>query len=613
MSYAPLPTEQFLKHIKVVFLTAVIKLFVFIIAAEVSIMALFSYLNIDLMLSPLLLALADGGLLALLIVVPFHIWVVKPFLGAIKESQDRLSILANAVKYAGDGIMITNRIGKVEYINQALRDILRCENDDVIGKPVSTIDTKMESATWRCRFMHAIHRDYVWHDEQWGLRSNGEKYLAKVTVTPILNHAGGKVSNFITIVRDQTEHHTLEMQYHQAQKMEAVGTLVGGIAHDFNNMLSSLTGHVYIAKAQLKQMPETSTETREKIFDRLSQMETLGMHAAEMIQQLMTFARKGNVEKAALDLPSFMKEALKLAAVSLPANIQFQQVIHHEGLTVFANVTQLQQSLMNLINNARDAVTGVRQPKISVSLDQVDASHTYLQAQDAPAGAYVEICVTDNGCGIDEEHLSRVLEPFYTTKAVGEGTGLGLAMVYGIVKEHQGYIEIISRIGEGTGIHLFFPLTDCSSAVVRPTEQIYQGGGETILLVDDQQEVRDTCREVLESLGYAVLEAVDGMQALDVYARNTGLIAAIVSDVVMPRMQGTELASRIKQHNPRLPVILASGYHKDDVLNDSVYQHVDTMLTKPFSIASISQALHSSLHESQSACELEPLGQMSLY
>jgi len=612
MALYPLPTELFYKHLKQVFITSAIKLFVFVIVAEVSIMVLFSYLQLDMVLSPLLLMLAGGCLFMLLIAVPFHAWIIRPCMDAIMGSQSRLSILASAVKYAGDGIMITNRNGQIEYINQALRDILLCENEDVIGQPVSTIDAEMGLTSWRRRFMHAIARDHVWHDERWGLRSNGEKYLAKVTVTPIRMQAGGGISNFITIVRDHTDRHALEMQYHQAQKMEAVGTLVGGIAHDFNNMLSSLTGHVYLAKAQLRKMPVTTTDAGEKIIGRLSQVETLSQHAAEMIQQLMTFARKGNVEKTAMALPSFMKEALKLAAVSLPANIHFEHRIEHQGMVILASATQLQQALMNLINNARDAVSDVSQPKISVSLKQVDASHASLQAQDAPAGAYVEICVADNGCGIDEDDISRVMEPFFTTKAVGKGTGLGLAMVYGIVKEHLGYIDIHSQLGAGASIHLFLPLTDCKRVAVAPAEQVYPGHGETILLVDDEPSVRQTCRAVLESLGYAVLEAGDGLEALEVYGRNAAVIAAVISDVVMPRMQGAELASGIKQHNPCLPVILVSGYHQEDVLDDSTHQYVDTMLAKPFSIASVSYALHRLLHGSQAACGLAATCQLDL-
>lgn len=211
---------------------------------------------------------------------------------------------------------------------------------------------------------------------------------------------------------------------------------------------------------------------------------------------------------------------------------------------------------------------------------------------DTPCNAYVELCVTDNGCGIETENLKKIMEPFFTTKSEGKGTGLGLAMVYGILESHHGYIDISSELNVGTSIHLFLPLTEQSNCCLPPTETFFRGNGETILLVDDQQEVRETCREVLETLGYTVLEAVDGVEALDAYASHATCISAVLSDVVMPHMQGIELACRIKQHNPVMPVILISGYDKDDVLDQHTLLLVDKVLAKPFSIASISKVLH---------------------
>ncbi len=381
--------------------------------------------------------------------------------------------------------------------------------------------------------------------------------------------------------------------------MEAVGTLVGGIAHDFNNMLSALTGHVYIAKAQLKKTAIHDAVANEKLLLRLGQMERLGAGAAEMIQQLMTFARKSDVEKTSLELPSFMKEALTLAEVSLPSKIDFQVDIDLDRLHVSANATQLQQVLMNLVNNARDAVGGVDRPRIRVSLKRVDASHASLLRRSAPLQSYVEISVSDNGCGIAAENLTKIMEPFFTTKAVGKGTGLGLSMVYGIVQDHQGYIDISSPAGDGTSIQIFLPITDADCSTQQATH-VYHGHGETILLVDDQQHLRETFHEVLESLGYVVLEACDGIEALDVYFKHAVKISAVVSDVMMPRMQGGELAARIKQHNPMLPVLLMSGYDRDDVLNGDTRGLVDQVLSKPVAVDVLSQALCQMLARSKS-------------
>jgi len=589
MTHYALPSAMFVKQIDHLLIKMMGMLSLIIVVSELVVMLLFSWLGAADMLSPLALALSDALVLFCIAALPMYVWLVKPVKEAIEASQHRHDILSSAVKHAGDGIVISNREGQIEYVNQAFRDILQCENEDVIGKSVAVIEPVMATSSWKRRFIHAMYREHVWHDEQWGLRKNGEKYLAKVTVTPVFMHENAGISNFITIVRDQTSHHDLEMQYYQAQKMEAVGTLVGGIAHDFNNMLSALSGHIYIAKMQMKGAP-----LNEKLLLRLGQMETLGDRAAEMIQQLMTFARKSDVEKTSLALPHFMKEALNLAEVSLPSNIDFQSDLDHQNMNVRANATQLQQVLMNLINNARDALLDIDQPQIRVSLKTVDASHASLQRFSAPIQSYAELCVSDNGCGIAAEDLTKIMEPFFTTKAVGKGTGLGLSMVYGIVHDHHGYIDVSSLPGEGTSIHVFLPVTEAACRT-QQAPRVCHGQGETILLVDDQQHVRDTGCEVLESLGYVVLKACDGVEALEVYFNHTAEIAAVVSDVMMPRMQGGELASRIKQHNPVLPVLLMSGYDRDDVLNGFAGEVVDRVLSKPVAIDVLSQVLYEML------------------
>ena len=592
MTHYALPSAMYFKQINFLLLKMTAMLFFIVMVSEMDVMLLFSWLDMEHLLSPLVLAFADAAALSCVASLPMYYWVVKPLKEAIYASQYRDNILSSAVQKAGDGIMISNWNGEIEYINQAFRDILKCDNIDVVGKPVSIIDPVMANMQWKRRFMQAIRQDQIWHDEHWGLRKNGEQYLAKVTVTPIVMDDGASISSFVTIVRDQTSHYDLQMQYNQSQKMEAIGGLVGGIAHDFNNMLSALACHLYIAKAQLSKESELNMAAREKLSERLSKMEMLSAHAAETIKQLMTFSRKGGVEKKVFLLSDFMVSALKLAEVSLPSKIDFKYSLNDEGLLVCANETQLQQAIMNLINNARDALSGIVYPQIRVDLKKVTGDHVGLLNEKAMGRAYVEIRVVDNGCGIESKNLLKIMEPFFTTKEEGEGTGLGLAMVYGIITEHGGYIDIKSKLGEGASIHLFLPIAEENAFVSKSQEMIYQGDGETILLVDDQNDVREGGREILIALGYKVLEARDGVEAFERYSENTGVIAAVLSDVMMPRMQGVELASRIKQDNPMLPVILVSGYDKDDVLDEEARTLVDQVLAKPFSVEVISSVLY---------------------
>jgi len=554
-------------------------------------MLLFSWLNLENVLSPVLLAITDAVLLSLLIAIPIYHLVVRPLKSTIRSSQTKLNMLASAIENAGDGIVITTRKGKVEYVNKALLRMSHYDEGDVVGEHVSKIEPYMSEEPWKQAFLHDIKHYGVWNDERWDTRKNGEQYLSEITVTPIDLDDSGVTTHFVTIKQDNTKRHELEEQLRQAQKMEAVGTLVGGIAHDFNNMLSGITGQLYLTKAKVVDNPH--------VLERISKMEALSFRAADMVSQLFTFARKGAVNKVNMELNSFLKEAMKLASVGLPENIDFKLTIDDSPeLSVNADATQLQQVTMNLINNARDAVEGSDNPVIAVSVKAINADSPLMDKFDTSSNAYACLCIRDNGCGIEKENLLKITEPFFTTKEQGKGTGLGLAMVHGAIETHNGFIDIKSTVGTGTEICIFIPLE--GHGEITPSsklECIYKGHGETILLVDDDVSVREVGKEVLEQLGYKVFIASDGIGAIDTYTQYSNIISAIVMDVVMPRLQGTDAALKIKKHNPNLPIILVTGYDKGNVIDDEMRQNIDAVICKPFSTSKLSDTLHNLLSE----------------
>jgi len=374
-----------------------------------------------------------------------------------------------------------------------------------------------------------------------------------------------------------------EFKFEQAQKMESLGTLVGGIAHDFNNMLSGITANLYLIQRQV-----TSADA----LKRLDRVGELTMHAAEMIRQLMTFARKDHVQLSEFDMCSFLKEAFKLARVSVPQDIRCDLELPEGELFIKGDATQIQQVLMNLINNARDALDGVNEPSINVSLSRSGKDSSFLNSHpDARDCDYLMLTVQDNGGGIAEEKLTRIFEPFYTTKEVGKGTGLGLSMVFGAVQSHGGLIELISHQGRGTRFRIYFPMFEnqLEQRVSATDSCVEEGHGETILVVDDDHFLLEICQSLLSNLGYRVVTAVNGLEAIQRYKEE--VIDLVVMDLVMPVMGGKTSARQIQKINPDAKVIFTTGYDRDNDVTSELVHESDQLLNKPFQVDELSQML----------------------
>lgn len=395
-------------------------------------------------------------------------------------------------------------------------------------------------------------------------------------------------------VQDVSEHRQLEEQLLQSQKMEAIGMLVGGIAHDFNNMLAAIQGNVYLARQHL---PHQAL----RACGKLDNIEKLSLRGGDMVQQLLTFARKDSVQMRPLPLNTFMKEAGKVARSTIPEDIDCSFELCSETLTVLGDVTQLQQALINLLNNACDALQGGGHPQIECSLQRWE-SHAQFHRMHPEVSdeLFARIRVADNGAGIASEHLEKIFEPFFTTKGVGKGTGLGLAMVYGAVSNHGGVIEVESKPGRGTAFYIYLPIY--SQHIDSGTDhavqaEVMQGKGETILLVDDEQSVRSAVAGVLENLGYQVVTASDGEQAVAQFQQYRDEISLAILDVVMPKMGGMEAARQIRERHAGLPIILATGYDREKALKSGERPERALFLSKPFSVEVLSVALRTLLDD----------------
>ena len=414
---------------------------------------------------------------------------------------------------------------------------------------------------------------------------DGSLHWLELVETPII--AGeGRLLAVEGIAHDVTEKRALERQFLQAQKMEALGTLVGGMAHDFNNLLAGIMGSLFLARMALQKNPSEASE-------RLESVELLGGQAADMIRQLLTFARQGVVERSPVPLKSLFKESCRLMAPGVPATIHFSCDYEPEEMTVLASPSQLQQALLNLVNNARDALTGVEQARIELRLKHRVADESFRERHPELGGdEYALIEVADNGCGIAQEDQERIFVPFFTTKGVGKGTGLGLAMVYGTLRDHGGAIEVESSLGAGSCFRLYLPLQQSNDTQAAQMQAVVPAvRAATILLADDDAVVLHAHADTLTALGYRVVMAGDGEEAVAA-CRNAALpFDLAILDVVMPNLNGIEAAGRIRAIAPATKVAFTTGYDLHQELTAQLARQQEVVLSKPWHIPRASRLI----------------------
>ncbi|ATX78837.1 PAS/PAC sensor hybrid histidine kinase [Mariprofundus aestuarium] len=506
----------------------------------------------------------------------------------IAKQQKELSKLSLALQQAGEGIMITSRDASIEYINRSFTGITGYTAEDIIGHNTSLLKSEAQDPEVYRDLWQTISSGNIWEGSLIERRKDGSFFPALLSIAPILD-GDGTITHYVSIMKDVTEQKRMENQLLQAQKMESMGTLVGGIAHDFNNMLAALQGNVFLAIRNLKE-PET-------VKIKLQTIHKLATNASGVVKQLLTFAKKDIVDIEPLDLNTLISDAFKLARSTIPENIDRHLEICDEPLRVNADITQLQQVLINLSNNARDALDGTDHPKIEWSVQKYQASDSFKKEHpEAETGEFARISVKDNGCGIKSVHLNAIFDPFFTTKETGKGTGLGLAMVFGSIERHGGILEVESQPGEGTAFHIYLPLVEAPiiDATIADDSSV-QGNQETILLADDEESLRLTTSEVLQGLGYQVIEASDGEQALSLFLQHQDQIDLILSDIVMPGIGGVDLAKEIRKMGSNVPIILATGYDRELVTSGNAVIANCEILTKPYSFEGLSQIMNQML------------------
>ncbi len=506
----------------------------------------------------------------------------------IENRESSLRKLSEAIEQGGESVVITDKQGIIEYVNPAFTQITGYSSDEVVGKNPRLLNSGNQAPEYYEKLWKTISSGKVWYSPVVDRRKDGSDFPALMTISPIID-AKGEITHYVAIQQDMSSHEILENKFRQAQKMEALGTLVGGIAHDFNNMLAGMTGNLYLAKRKTNDLD---------VIKKLSAVENLSFRASEMIQQLLIFARKGHVQMKSFGLTTFIKEVVKLCETAVPENILFKKELCSENLLIHGDATQLQQVLINLVNNARDALTGVAEPVITLKLENIEVDESFIKRHpDMKVSQFARMTVQDNGIGIDAKDLEHIFEPFFTTKEAGQGTGLGLAMSYGSIQNHGGIIEIESSLNQGATFQVYLPLLQEAHIITPelPFEDTVKGYGETILLVDDNVDMRTSSKEVLESLNYKVLEAGDGLEAVDMFASHQADISLIVMDVVMPRLGGVEAVKRISAVKPDVKVIYCTGYDRGEMVKNASLLDGESMISKPYKIPAFSRAVRNKI------------------
>jgi two-component system cell cycle sensor histidine kinase/response regulator CckA len=408
---------------------------------------------------------------------------------------------------------------------------------------------------------------------------------------PITYDGGAAV---LAIVRDIRERQRLQEHFFQAQKMEAIGSLASGVAHDFNNMLTAILGY---SECLLRKFPPDTS-----LRNDLEQINLAGKRAAALTRQLLAFSRKQVMQPRVLDLNALVSELEKMLRRMIGEDIEMNTRLEPELGAVSADPGQLQQVIMNLAVNSRDALP--QGGKITIETANVTLDKENLQGRrEIPPGQYVLLSISDNGCGMDRETLSRIFEPFFTTKGQGRGTGLGLSTVYGIVKQSQGFIWVYSELGQGTTFKIYLPRAHGHAETwsSEPAMGEKKGGTETVLLVEDDASVRDLARRVLGEQGYTVLMANTGEEALLQARKFCGPIHLLLTDVVLPAMNGKVLASQIRLLRPATQVLFMSGYTNNAIVQHGVLEPGVEILEKPFVRGSLIERVRHTLDQCTAA------------
>lgn len=510
----------------------------------------------------------------------------------LRESEAKLRHTLDSLEEA---VIVTDPRNRITRINPAAEKLAGRPNAEALNQPLHTIfplqDLQNNLPLILPTLLSLQQEQTQNRTTRARLKSReGPEYIVVHSAAPILDDNGTE-QGMVMVLRNVTEQHRLEEQLYQAQKMESIGQLAGGIAHDFNNILAVIVGHGELLRDQLRNQPAA--------LEDLQMLLRGTQRATDLVQQILAFSRKTKHEMVPLHLQAIVKEALKFLRSTVPTSIEIAPRISADLPLILGDLTQIHQVIMNLCTNAAHAMKGMSLGRLEVRLEAIHADAEFaLMHPDLREGEYVRLSVSDTGHGMDETTLKRIFEPFFTTKVQGEGTGLGLSVVHGIVKAHHGDIFVYSHPGEGTIFHIYLPALSISKTTEEvKTATIPAGNGENVLFIDDEPSIVIAARRMIESLGYNVTAFQNPLLALDHLRTHAREFDLVISDLTMPGANGIVVAEEARRIRPDIPIILTTGFAAELTETEIRKRGIQQLLLKPFTTQIIAQTLNKVLQK----------------
>lgn len=496
-----------------------------------------------------------------------------------KQNEQKIREQAALLDVATDAIFVQDLDGKILFWNKAAEHLYKWKKEEAIGKKASELWQEKDLSKLQAA-LSILMKNRAWEGELQQITKTGQEITVESRWT-LVKDFDNTTQCFLVVNTDITQKKLLESQFLRAQRLESIGTLASGIAHDLNNVLAPILMTAQLLESQL------NDERSKRLLPILISNAKRG---ANLVKQVLSFTRGMEGDRTLLQLKHIVREIQQVIRETFPKSIDVSTSIPPSLWTIYGDATQLHQVLMNLCVNARDAMPNGGTLTICAENFLVDENYARMHL-DAQVGAYVAITVADTGVGIAPEIIDRIFEPFYTTKEFGKGTGLGLSTVLGIVKSHGGFVSVYSEIGKGSQFKVFLPAQQTPESLEEPEKELPTGNGELILVVDDEDSIRDITKTSLETHNYKAITASDGIEAIALYAEHRDEISVVLTDMLMPSMDGLTTIRTLKKINPNVKIIAVSGLASTEKVNAAADIGVKAFLSKPYTAKQLLQTI----------------------